>query len=118
MFKDVILKFLKLEGLINNLTGYLETRVELLKIEVREDVAKLLSKTIVGLLLAFVLFFFLILLSFALSYYIGTLVGVVGGFLIVSSFYLLIGVLVFIFRHDIISNIEKRLVEMKKPKNM
>lgn len=113
MFKDVILKFLKLEGLINNLTGYLETRVELLKIEVKEEVAKLLSKTVIGLLLAFVLFFFLILLSFALSYYLGLYVGVVGGFLIVSSFYLLVGILVFIFRHDITTIIEKQLTKQK-----
>jgi hypothetical protein len=38
--KDTIFKFLRLDNLVDNLSGYLETRLELFKVEVREDVAR------------------------------------------------------------------------------
>ena len=40
MLKDTLAKFFKVDSLIENLTGFVETRVELLKIEVKEDFAK------------------------------------------------------------------------------
>ncbi len=116
MFKDLIVKFLKIEGLISNLTGYIETRAELLKMEVKQDVAKILSKTVVGVLLAFMLFFVLMLSSFALAFYLGHWVGDVSGFLIVSFLYVLIGLGVFLFKGDITAYIEKQLTELTKSK--
>ena len=38
--KDSIFKFLRLDNLVENLSGYVETRIELVKLEVREEIAK------------------------------------------------------------------------------
>jgi hypothetical protein len=44
------------------------------------------------------------------------MIGIVWGFLIVSCFYLVIGIVVFLFRKDITSNMEKHLLELTNPK--
>ena len=49
-------KFLKLDGLIENVSGYVEARIAF-KIEVREDVAKAITH---GLLFAFLLLVFFV----------------------------------------------------------
>src|SRR5688572_10241369 len=54
MLKDTLSKFFKVDSLLGNLTGYVETRVELLKIEVKEDVAKGLAQAVSYLFIAFV----------------------------------------------------------------
>lgn len=62
---STILKWLRLDGLVDHLAGYLEARLELFKAEVREDVARLLAQ---GLLLAALgLFAFLLLLFFSVG---------------------------------------------------
>lgn len=60
--KDTILKFLRLDNLASNVTGYVETRVKLLKIEIKEDVAKVLSKGLAQATIIFFAFLFLIFL--------------------------------------------------------
>jgi uncharacterized membrane protein YqjE len=67
VLKDSILKFLKLESLIENLTGYVETRIELTKMEIREDLAKALANFLLFILLGVVFTFFLILISIAVA---------------------------------------------------
>ena len=116
MFKDLIVKFLKLEGLMTNLSQYLETRVELIKIEIKEEVAKLLANAFVILLIAFVGFFFLLLLSVGLAVHLGSVWSPLAGFLSVSGFYLLMGTALVIFRKPIINRLEKNLLELGRQK--
>jgi len=116
MLKDLIVKFLKLEGLMTNLSQYLETRVELVKIEVREEVAKLLANAFVILLIGLLGFFFLLLLSFGIAAHLGSMWGELVGFLVVSAFYLLIGALLTYFRKPIIDRLERNLLELNKNK--
>jgi hypothetical protein len=40
MLRDSIAKFFKVDSLISHLTGYIETRVEILKIEAKEELSK------------------------------------------------------------------------------
>ena len=44
MIKETILKLLKLDSLVDNLTGYFEGRIELMKYEIKEDLARGLAK--------------------------------------------------------------------------
>jgi uncharacterized membrane protein YqjE len=101
---------------MNNLTQYLETRVELVKLELKEEVAKLLANAFVILLIAFVGFFFLLLLSIGLAVHLGSLWGELSGYLAVSSFYLVVGAGVAIFRKPIVERLEKNLMELNKHK--
>ena len=116
MLKDSILKFLKLESLIENLTGYVETRIELTKMEIREDLAKALANFLLFILLGVVLTFFLILISIAVAHLIAKSTGAIGGFAIVAGFYLLLGILVFAFRATILEKLQNELVQIMKKK--
>jgi len=56
--KDTLFKFLRLDNLFSHLTGFVETQAALLKMEVREEVAKILAR---GLVLGSILLFFFVL---------------------------------------------------------
>lgn len=116
MFKENILKFLKLDSLVDNVTGYVEARIELLKIEIKEEVARGLAKALVTVVMIAVFTLFIMLISIAAAYKVGETIGMFGGFASVASFYLLIGLLVFLFRNSITELLEKQLEERMKKK--
>lgn len=117
MLKDRLLKFLKLDGLIDSLSDYFETRVELLKIEIKEDVIHLISQVLVGLVIGFAAVFFLFLISTALAYLIADRLGMPAGFAIVAGFYFLLAALFYFFRKDISARLEKILMKVVKKKD-
>ena len=116
MLKDSLLKFLKLDSLIENLTGYVETRIELTKMEIREDLAKGLSNVLLFILLGVVFTLFVILISIAVAHLIAKSIGPVGGFAIVAGFYLLLGLLIFAFKGAIVEKLQNQLVHIMKKK--
>ncbi len=117
MLKDTLSRFFKLDSLIENLTGFVETRVELLKIEVKEDVAKGLAKAAAGLIIGFVAFLFVVFVSIGIALLIAEHLGAVAGFFIVSGVYLLAGVILVLARAKVISSLEDTFLLMfrKKP---
>ena len=116
VLKDTLLKFFKMDTLIENITGYVEARIELMKIEMKEEVAKGLAKAFVFIVITAVLTLFVLLISMAVAYKIGEAVGTFGGFAIVAGFYLLIGVMLFLFRDSITGKLEESLTEIMKKK--
>lgn len=116
VLKDSILKFLKLDTLIEHLTGFVETRIELMKLEIKEEVAKAMARVLIlGLLMA-VFTLFIMLMSMAVAFKIGESLGAFGGFAIVAGFYLLVGVLLVLMREGIREALEKQLGEIMKKK--
>ena len=116
MLKDTILKFLKMESLIDNITGYVETRIELMKVEMKEEVAKALSKALVYVVIICMVMLFVLLISMAGAYKIAESVGTSGGFSIVAGVYLMVGLLVFAFRNSITERLENRFQEKMNKK--
>lgn len=116
VLKDSVLKFLKLDSLIENLTGYVEARIELTKIEIKEDLAKGLAKVAVFMIMGAVLTLFVILMSIAIALLIGKSVGIFGGFSIVAGFYLLLGLLLYGFRNPITEKLQEQLIQVMKKK--
>lgn len=114
MWKESILKLLKLDGLVANLTGYVETRVELLKLEIKEEIAKSLAKLSVLVIVIASLSLFVLLFSVSIALLIGEHLGFFEGFLIVSGFYFLIAVLVLLMRKSLSETMEKKLMEKIK----
>ncbi|MEP2670975.1 MAG: phage holin family protein [Cyclobacteriaceae bacterium] len=97
--KDTILKFLRIDNLATNVTGYVETRVKLLKLEIKDDVAKVLSKGLAQATIIFFGFLFLIFFSIGIAQYLNTLfTNSFEGYLIVSGFYLICFLLFLVFR--------------------
>jgi len=89
------LKFLKLEPIIDNIKGYIETRIQLIKLEAQERIAQVLT---IILLIACVAFFGVLaflFLNLALAAYLNTLLdSQYLGFLILGVFYLFLMLLV------------------------
>jgi hypothetical protein len=116
VFKEGIAKFLKLDNLMENLTGYVETRIEILKYDLKEDLARILSKTSVFMAMLFTGMFFLFFLSTAIAMEIGSHLGYFGGFAIVSGFYIILGAILFLNRESVASKVEKEIKGIIKQK--
>lgn len=97
-----ILKFLKLDGVIDNLTHLVETKIEIAKIETKEEIALVLSKMAVFVLLLTIGLFSVLFLSMALAYYLGHLLGnTFIGFFLISAAYLSLFTVIYILRNKI-----------------
>lgn len=107
---EALAKFLKLDGLIENVSGYVEARIKLLKIEVREDVAKAITH---GLLFAFLLlvaFLFIVFLSIGVALFLNRYFAeAYMGFSIVAGVYFFLFLLAYGFRKLIHKQLEDHL---------
>ncbi|HTH58352.1 MAG TPA: phage holin family protein [Cyclobacteriaceae bacterium] len=107
-----IFKFLRLDNLVSNLTGYVETRVELLKVEVREEVVKVVSHGLMISVCVLLTLLFLIFLSVGLANYISEQYGTsFTGYWFVAGAYALICLIIILFRKNIGLFIESYLKE-------
>ena len=115
--KDAIFKFLKVDSLIANFSGYIESRIALFKIEVQEDIARVLSKALVYALLMFFAFLVLVFFSIGLAQYLNKFfVYSFAGFWIVAGIYLLIFIICLALQKSFNKKLEKNFNEMFKRK--
>ena len=113
--KETIFKFLRFDGIIDSLSGYVEARIELVKIEIREEVAKVIAKAMILAVVFFFALMFIFFFSVALAHFLNRyFTESYIGYGIVAGIYLL-GFLVFmIFRKGILKNFEHKLAEAIK----
>ncbi len=113
--KESIFKFLRLDNLMDNLTGYIEARIELLKIEIREDLAKVLAKAIMILMVVFLALLFLLFVSIGLAHYLNTIFGKPHvGYWMVAGIYGLPCLIFILFRKSISHYMQENLLNMIK----
>ena len=115
--KEILLKFFKLDSIVEHLNGYIESRVALVKMEVREEVGNLLSRGLIILVMFLTGILFLLFMSVGLAEYLNTQMG--GdhiGFVIVGSFYGLALLLMIIFRKNLMKALEKQFSGMIRQK--
>ncbi len=97
-----ILKFLGLTNAIDHIKALVDTRTKLLKLEIKEELAKVLSNALISFVLLNLLFFALLLLSIGLSIYFGGLLGnYFYGFALMSGFYVVLLVLLILLKDKI-----------------
>ncbi|MBL7848705.1 MAG: phage holin family protein [Cyclobacteriaceae bacterium] len=114
---ESILKFLKLDSLVNHVTGYVEARIELMKVEIREDIAKTVARAIVVISLILIGFLFLLFLSVGLAHFITAyLNSAYLGYWSVAGLYGLIFLILFVFRKSIYATFEHKLMKVIKHK--
>jgi uncharacterized membrane protein len=113
--KDSLIKFLRLDNLIDNLSGYVEARIDLLKIEIREDVAKVLAQgLVVGAVLLLALMF-LLFFSIGLANYLNTFfTNIYAGYWIVAGVYGIPCLVFLLFKNRISSYFEQKMMEIIK----
>jgi uncharacterized membrane protein len=117
MIKDRILRILKLDNLFGNLSGYFESRIELFKMEVKEEFVGLLAQIMVILIVALCVVLALLFISLGCAYYFGSMVGTVSGFMIVAGFYALIFLILLGFRKPISDALHRIILEMAQQHN-
>ncbi len=109
MLGNSLTKFLKLDHLVANLTGYVETKIELIKVEVKEDVTKGISQAIVYLLIAFVFALVIMLISLGVAVALSERIGVLGGYGSVALVYLILGLVLLSKREQLVVKVKKEL---------
>ena len=115
--KESIFKFLRLDHLMESVTGYVEARIELLKIEIREDVAKVLAKALMILIVVFLALIFLLFLSIGLAHYLNNFFEKSQvGYWIVAGIYGLPCLIFIVFRKSIGHSMETHLMKLIKSK--
>lgn len=116
MWKESLLKLLKLDNFVANLTGYVETRVELLKLEMQEEIAKAMARVSVLVVVIASLSLFILFFSVAIALLLAEYVGYYEGFFIVAGFYLVITIFFLATRASISETLEKKLTEKFRKK--
>jgi uncharacterized membrane protein YqjE len=116
-FKETIFKFLRLDNLMTHLTGYIEARIELLKVEIREETAKVLAKALMVLIVVFLALIFLMFLSLGLAHLLNSILeNEHAGYWIVAGIYGLPCLIFILFKTRISHSLETRLLKMIKHK--
>lgn len=115
--KEKLFKVLRLENLVDSLSGYVETRLELFKLEIREDTAKVLSKALVYLAVALTGFLFLVFFSIGLAQFLNRyFVDEFAGYWIVGGIYGVAFFLILLFRKELDHRFEKHFLSVIKRK--
>ena len=115
--KDTLYKFLRLDNLMGNLTGYVEARIDLLKIEIKEDIAKVLASALLILIVVFLALIFLLFLSIGFAHYLNTFFDQSqAGYWIVAGIYGVPCLIFVFFRKNIGHSMERHLMKMIKSK--
>ena len=108
--KDVLSKFFHLDSLMENLSGYVEARVQLLKHEVREEVAKAMTRILVLAALVLLAILVIVFFSLGLALYLSQVLGAeFAGFLVVGGFYLLLLLLSIVMKKQLFQSLERFL---------
>lgn len=114
---ETILKFLRLDNVVQHLTGYVEARIALMKAEIREDVALAIARSMVMVALFFIGLFFLIFFSIGLAQFLNRFFEEsYGGYWSVAGFYGATFLLLLVFRKSISQYFEIRLTDIIKRK--
>ncbi len=109
MIKETLLKFFKLDELMAHLTDYIETRLELVKYDLKEDLARAISKGTIVLTIAGLITLFVFFASVSLAFLLSEWVGLHTGFAIVAGLYLVLMIVVIIFRDSISYKVEQEI---------
>jgi uncharacterized membrane protein YqjE len=114
---ETLLKFLRLDNFVHNITGYIETRIELMKVEIREDVSKAIARGLVTVALLLIGFMFLVFFSVGLAQYLnGFFEKPYAGYWSVAGMYALFFLILVAFRKQIFHYFEGKLSDIIKRK--
>ena len=92
-----------IEDLFEKAEQYVKTNIELAKLKVIDKVADTIGALVTQIALVLVGFFFFLMINMGIAFWLGTILGNTHlGFMVVAGFYLLVGIVIFIFRKSIL----------------
>ena len=100
----------KVEDMIENLTGYLESRIELLKIDAKNEGTKIGVNVVVGIIVGVFGFFTMVCLTIALGLWLGDLVNSrPAGFLLAAAAFLILTTILLLSKNALLKLVQKRV---------
>ena len=104
------LKIFDIDRLLASLQGYIETKVELVKLDAKEELQSVIAKLLVLGILVILGLLTVLFLSFGIAYFLNDLLDSnIWGFAIVGVLYLLGSILVFTNRDRILGRIDESI---------
>jgi len=116
MLKDSLAKFFKVDSLISNVTGYVETRIELLKVEAQEEIAKNLSAALVYAAIAFFAALVIVFISVGAGLWLSEVFGGLAGFSMIAGVYAIITTILMVNRQSLTRKLERKIRANQKKK--
>jgi ABC-type Fe3+-siderophore transport system permease subunit len=96
-----LFKNFRIDELLKNVVGYLETRLELIKLEIRAELAKIITKLLLFTLIMLVFAMFMIIGSITIGMYLNHLLeSQFLGMVIVSGIYFLLLLFLYLTRNS------------------
>jgi ABC-type sugar transport system permease subunit len=113
--REALSKFFRLDSLADNLSGYVEARVELLKLEVREEVARAMTRVMVLGAIIVLGILCIVFASLGLALYLNEYFdGRYTGFFLMGLLYLILFVLSMVMRKQLFQSLERLLTNHLK----
>ena len=116
MLGSTLSKFLKLDDFLGNLAGYVETKVEIVKLEAKQEIAAGVARLITYMIIAFVAGMVLLFVSLGVAVLLAGILGPLAGYSIVAAVYLIVFVILYVNRNKLIVSVEKNVNENFKKK--
>lgn len=106
------MKLFDLNKIIDTFTGFLETKIELMKLDAKEELSGLIAKALIFLFVFVLAFLTLLLFSLGLSSVLNSYFGSSYlGFLIVGVIYLTLALLVYSQRRTLVNKVKREVIE-------
>ena len=106
------MKIFDIDKLVASLQGYIETKIELLKLDAKDEFQALLSKLFLIVILGCSAFLSIIFLSMALASLLSSLYGNAAlAYLTVGALYIIIAVVIYAYRYRVLASINKSIEE-------
>lgn len=92
-------------ALLERIESFSKTTIDLVKLKAVDKLAAIASNIVYGILLALFGFFFFLILNMALAFWIGDLIGKThAGFFILAGFYVLLMIVLILFKKQLIKS--------------
>jgi cytochrome c biogenesis protein CcdA len=106
--------FAKAEEFTDHIKDYINTRIDLIKLQLAEKTSKIIAGFIAGITVAIIFLMFFLFVNISIAYLLGEWIGRIwAGFLIVSGLYLFLGIFIWTARNKLIRiPIMNKLIEV------
>lgn len=103
MLGSGLIKLLKLDSLFESVSAYIEARIALIKLEIKEEIAGVMARAMMALMLLFTFSMFFLFLNLGIALYLNGLFPEYPylGFIIVAVFYLLVLLILIVLKKTI-----------------
>ncbi|PGH39627.1 MAG: hypothetical protein CRN43_07945 [Candidatus Nephrothrix sp. EaCA] len=115
---QLISQFLQLGRITQLVSDYVRSQVEVVKLELRAEIARIVAKAVVFIIIVISAFLLLIFIGFAVAEWIGICCSnPYLGYMIVALFYLLVLMFVVIFRKPLARFVERKIqIRIQRPR--